>query len=172
MTPTMPIRLGHNLLLTAALLGPTPAAAGEPVVPNRLIRDGPIRPVSACLDPQRARSWVLLDSNTLYVDAGRRRYLLQLDMSCPELAQARSLSFRTGGGIGRICGHQGEHVQVDSAASWIRACRIGGVHIIPRSVPRLLTSQHVTTLRTRDDFFDPRRGDESPSYDVSRRRSD
>lgn len=168
----MPRHPGLFLLLSAALMGATSAVAGDPVATERPSQHGPIKKLSACLDPQRARSWALLDSNTLYVDAGRRRYLLQLDTSCPELAQARSLSFLSAGGVGRICGNRGEQLRVDPAASALRDCRIGSVHILPHSAPRIQTSHHFTSLGARESFFEARRGGESPSYDVSRRSGD
>jgi hypothetical protein len=67
---------------------------------------GPLRPVSECLDPDRARSWHLIDSDEILVDAGRRRFHLQLSFACPELGYNHTVGFRSGNGVGRICGHQ------------------------------------------------------------------
>jgi len=132
-------------------------------------RSGPIQPASECLDPERARSWSLLESDVLYVDAGRRRYLIELHMGCPELGYAKSLSFRTAGGVGRICGYAGEWVVADTGMNPGRTCRISKVHIIPRSAPRIQTQQRFIQARAGVGFFDSRRGDETTSFDASRR---
>ena len=70
----------------------------------------PLRPMSACLDPARARSWHLIDSDEILVDAGRQRFHLALEPSCPELAYTDSVGFRPGTGVGRICGNAGDTV--------------------------------------------------------------
>ena len=70
----------------------------------------PLRPMSACLDPDRARSWHLVDSDEILVDAGRKRFHLRLAASCPELSFNHTVAFRSGDGIGRICGSTGDTV--------------------------------------------------------------
>lgn len=70
----------------------------------------PLRPVSECLDPDRARSWQMLDSNRLLVDAGRRHYLIELAWSCPELGTHADLVFRSHNAGGRVCGDIGDSI--------------------------------------------------------------
>lgn len=72
----------------------------------------PLRPLSECLDPNRARSWYLIDSDEILVDAGRKHFHLQLAPSCPELAFTDTVGFHAGDGIGRICGHATDTVVV------------------------------------------------------------
>jgi hypothetical protein len=81
-----------SLWLLAALAA-TPAVAAEP-----------LRPMSACLDPNRARSWQLIDSDEILVDAGRQKFHLTLTPACIDLSYAQVIGFRSGDGIGRVCG--------------------------------------------------------------------
>lgn len=103
-----------SLLLLMALSGS--AAAHEP-----------LRPMSECLDPDRARGWHLIDSDELLVDAGRKKYHLELTHSCPDLAFAMTVGFRSGDGIGRICGSAGDTVLMRKRSLVDIPCRIGKV---------------------------------------------
>lgn len=82
-------------------------------VPSASASEGyaPIHPAQSCLDPSRARSWTLLDSSRLLVDAGRHQYLFELAWSCPELATEPNLRFSTRSPHGRICGAIGDRVR-------------------------------------------------------------
>ena len=84
----------------------------------------PLRPMSACLDPGHARSWHLIDNDEILVDAGRKRFHLQLATSCPELAFNHTVGFRSGDGIGRICGSAGDTVVVPRHSPIGIPCRI------------------------------------------------
>jgi hypothetical protein len=84
----------------------------------------PLRPVSECLDPDRARGWHLVDSDEILVDAGRKRFHLQLSPSCPELAFTDTVGFRSGDGIGRICGSAGDTVVAARHSPIGLPCRI------------------------------------------------
>lgn len=100
-----------RLLMLAVLAAP--AAAQEP-----------LRPMSECLDPDRARAWHLVDSDEILVDAGRRKYHLDLQPSCPELGFAVSIGFRSGDGVGRICGSPGDRVVFERRSPVHVPCRI------------------------------------------------
>ena len=104
-----------SLLLLAALAA-VPAAADEP-----------LRPMSACLDPDRARSWHLIDSDELLVDAGRQKFHLQLQATCPELNYTHTVGFRSGDGIGRICGSPLDTVVFRNRSPIDIPCRIARV---------------------------------------------
>lgn len=82
------------------------------------------RPLSACLDPTRARSWHHIDSDEILVDAGRQRFHLRLATSCPELDYNHTLVFRSGHGIGRICGNSGDRVLFQQSDTRHFPCRI------------------------------------------------
>lgn len=100
-----------SLLLLAMLAAP--AAAAEP-----------LRPMSECLDPDRARAWHLIDSDEILVDAGRRKFHLELQPSCPELGFAIAIGFRSGDGIGRICGSPADRVVFERRSPVEVPCRI------------------------------------------------
>lgn len=105
----------------------------------------PLRPVSECLDPDRARSWHMIDSDELLVDAGRKRFHLQLATTCPELAFNHTVGFRSGDGVGRICGSPGDTVIVARPTPIGYPCRI----------------EKVTPL-TKEQFAERMSGDDKP----------
>lgn len=86
-------------------------------------------PMEQCLDPDRARSWVMIDSDELLVDAGRNRYHLQLQLSCPELGTAIELVFR-GGGLGRLCGSAFDAVVPLSRSGRRMPCAVAQVTVL------------------------------------------
>lgn len=109
-------------LLTATLGAMTAPAAGSD-------RHAPLRPVSECLDPDRARGWVLVSSDELLVDAGRRHYRIMLSYACPGLATSPQLAFEAGA-VGRVCGDVGEAVRPLDRLAGGRACDIARVEQI------------------------------------------
>ena len=93
----------------------------------------PLRPLAECLDPMRARSFLLVDGDRLLVDAGRRHYLIELRWSCPSLYSASALDFRSRNPAGRICGDIEEQVSAaGSPALQLDRCRIAKVIRISR----------------------------------------
>lgn len=93
----------------------------------------PLRPLSECLDPSRARAFMLVDGDRLLVDAGRRHYLIELRWSCPSLYNAASLDFRSRNAAGRICGDIEEQVSAPAnPALHLDRCRIAKVTRITR----------------------------------------
>lgn len=88
----------------------------------------PLRPLSACLAPDRARSWHLIDGSRLLVDTGRRHYLLELSWSCNELATHRAITFTSRNPGNRICGDIGDAVQPREGGNGVLArCDISRV---------------------------------------------
>ncbi len=64
-----------------------------------------------CFDPNRATGWQLIDGNRLRVDLRRRgKVELTLATSCPELERASAVAFRSGLGVGAVCGNAGDRV--------------------------------------------------------------
>lgn len=123
--PALPLLL-IALPLLAACAGDGKPASG----PGRAMLQG-----TACLDPDLARSWHYLDSDSLLVDAGRRKYRIQVGDICTELALAPVIAFK-GSGIGdHICGHVGEQVLVRS-----RNCRIDGIELLDEEAWRQATA--------------------------------
>lgn len=108
-----------SLLVLLATAGPAAsgdAAEGPPRTPLRGLD---------CLDPDQVRQWDLQADDTLLVDAGRRKYRVQVEPACVELGHAGSLRFIAAGGAGRVCGHLGDAVQVPG-----RSCRIDRIEIL------------------------------------------
>lgn len=68
---------------------------------------------SYCFSPAAVRGWQA-DGHELVVqtaprrNGGKRQYRVALVSSCPELAWADAVEFRSGVGIGMICGHAGD----------------------------------------------------------------
>lgn len=93
----------------------------------------PLRPLGECLDPMRARAFLLVDGDRLLVDAGRRHYLIELRWNCPALYNASALDFRSRNPAGRICGDIEEQVSAaGSPALQMDRCRIAKVTRISR----------------------------------------
>lgn len=125
------VSLGLALVAVAAP-GPSAAAEGTP--------GNPLRPLSECLDPAQARRWAIVDPDKIVVDAGRRRFLIQLDAKCPDLHWTQLLQFRTAGGSSRLCGHAFEAVLPDARGGVSIPCTVRSITSIDRERYRALTS--------------------------------
>lgn len=101
-----------SLLLLVALAA-VPAAAQEP-----------LRPMSACLDPDRSRGWHLIDSDEILVDAGRQKFHLTLAPACTDLNYTHAIAFRSGDGFGRVCGGPLDTLEMPGRALIGVPCRI------------------------------------------------
>ena len=101
----------HACPILLALLAPLALAACATGPTEPLATKATLHP-SECLDPSRARSWTDVDSNTLLVDTGQRKYRVNLATSCFAVGMSPDLLFGGGGFGGRICGHVGEYVVV------------------------------------------------------------
>jgi len=119
----------------------------------------PSRPLSSCLDPNRARSWHHIDSDEILVDAGRQRFHLRLATSCPELDYNHTLVFRSGHGVGRICGNSGDTLLFSQRDARHFPCRIVEVNSLSKDDYRVLLNHHkpqqgVVEVRNPDDKGD------------------
>lgn len=56
-----------------------------------------------CLDSDRVRNWVVLDDQTLLLDAGRKKYRVDLMSYCVNLSISPVLRFKGDPTSGRIC---------------------------------------------------------------------
>ncbi len=127
LAPTLALVIALPVLASDATAPEAPAAKGAdstaPAAP-RLLR-GP-----DCLDPEAVRSWFLASSDTLMVDAGRRKYRLTVHPSCVELGNANALRLR-GGPVGtRVCGSVTDAVQTVGVAGGNRSCRIHAIALV------------------------------------------
>lgn len=84
-----------------------------------------------CLDPAHVRGWSLLPGDQVLVDAGKRRFVIELVAACPGLEHNPFLGFvsqRTGS---RVCGVRGDQlVPHGSAAGGRPPCPIGRLRVV------------------------------------------
>ena len=81
-----------------------------------------------CLDPTLARSWIDLDDRTLLVDAGRRKYRLEITPACTALSYSPWLGFKGDPVSGRVCGIIG-----DSIVTRDYSCRIERMELLDKA---------------------------------------
>jgi hypothetical protein len=131
--------LGFTLAALLAALSLPRAASAED---ERVTIYAPLRTLADCLDPDRARSWHMIDSDEVLVDAGRKRFHLQLQFSCPELGYEHSIVFRAGTAIGRLCGHPGDAIVTAEARGRRTSCPVANVTLLDREeYESLITAQ-------------------------------
>lgn len=118
--------LAPTLLLGLAAIGCAGGPASKDSAPTAR------GPLADCLDPNRARGWVMVDGDQLLVDAGRHFYRIELSFSCPELANSQQLYFKPSNGIGRVCGNAGDAVFGDSRTRLGPGCQIAKLVPISR----------------------------------------
>lgn len=132
-------------VVTAAVAAPTHAqqaqADSDGDDAGRKSSYQPLRPLSRCLIPQRVRDWAYVADNRILVNAGRRKYRIDLSYGCPALAFGTFIHFDPGPGVGRLCGHINEAVVVRGsrcnvariveidAETWTEATRQPGVSL-------------------------------------------
>ena len=107
------------------LLATAPALAADPAA-----GDPPRRTLSGadCLDPDRARSWTYVDAGELLVDAGKRKYRIDMREVCPELGTTSAVAFGGDGISQRVCGHVGDRIVTRE-----RSCRIDRIELIDKA---------------------------------------
>ena len=57
-----------------------------------------------CFDSQRVRNWIVIDDETLLIDAGRKKYRMYLRDSCSSMSTSATLRFKGDPISGRVCG--------------------------------------------------------------------
>jgi len=99
------MRFIAGFLLTSSILLAFPAAAQAEK--------------RTCLDSNRVRNWVVIDDETLLLDAGQKKYRVSLQQSCFNLGTSATLQFKGDPITGRICSGtldaiktQGEQCQI------------------------------------------------------------
>lgn len=132
-------------LLLVAPLSLTGAAAPADTASSRTVLRGP-----DCLDPDFVRGWHTASDGSLFVDAGRRKYRLQVDPTCIELGHSAGIRFRTGGVPSRVCGHIGDAVLVRG-----RSCRIDRIELVDAGTWRDSQAWTRTTVTAGAGSADP-----------------
>ena len=91
-----------------------------------------------CLYPQDVRTWHNSQDGALFVDAGRRKYRVDLWNECRDTLGV-SLVFRGDGITGRVCGNPGDKVITGSVGSRGTECGIRDVRVIDDETYALAT---------------------------------
>lgn len=105
---------------------------------------------AGCLYPQDVRTWHNTNDGALFVDAGRRKYRVDLWSECRDNLGV-SLAFKGDSITGRVCGNAGDKVITGSVSSTREECRIRAVRIIDDETYALGTG---TPLKGGDDASD------------------
>lgn len=90
----------------------------------------------ACVDPDWIRSWDQTDTTTLAIDAGRRFYVMDVEV-CPALDFNIALGFHSRAVNGEICGGLGDELLTRDGR-----CRVISVREIDRADYDLLTERN------------------------------
>lgn len=91
-----------------------------------------------CLYPQDVRTWHNTQDGALFVDAGRRKYRVDLWGECRDNLGV-SLAFRGDSITGRVCGNPGDKVLTGGVGSRQAECGIRDVRIIDDETYALAT---------------------------------
>lgn len=79
-----------------------------------------------CFDSQRVRNWIVIDEETLLIDAGRKKYRMHLRDSCSSMSTSATLRFKGDPISGRVCG------SLDAINVEGEYCRISRIEEIDR----------------------------------------
>ncbi len=109
------MRLLLILLLSSSISLALPATAGAKS--------------NTCLDSSRVRAWVIIDDETLLLDAGRKKYRVSLQQSCFNLSTSPTLQFKGDPISGRICGSSLDAIRIPG-----EQCRISKIEKIDKQI--------------------------------------
>ena len=79
-----------------------------------------------CFDSQRVRNWIVIDDETLLIDAGRKKYRMHLRDSCSSMGTSSTLRFKGDPISGRVCG------SLDAINVEGELCRISSIEEIDK----------------------------------------
>ena len=140
--------LAFKTALLALLAVPAASSVAVPVQPvePRFLRG------SECLDPAFARSFATIDYNTLVVDAGRYRYLIQTG-ACWGLDYTNIINFRGDPISRRVCGGTFDAILVRNEPP----CRIERMSLIDKQQYDEALDRRKAWLRERKEANKARR---------------
>ncbi len=84
------------LIFSMSLATPLAAQSGKP----------------ACVDSSRVRNWIVINDETLLLDAGRKKYRVNLQHACFNLGSSPALQFKGDPISGRVCGSSLDAIRV------------------------------------------------------------
>ena len=67
---------------------------------------------ATCVDSSRVRNWIVVNDETLLLDAGRKKYRMNLRQSCFNLDTSPTLQFKGDPISGRVCGSSLDAIRV------------------------------------------------------------
>jgi hypothetical protein len=82
-----------------------------------------------CVDSSRVRNWIVVNDETLLLDAGRRKYRVTLRQSCFNLSTSPTLQFKADPISGRVCGSSLDAIRVQG-----EQCQISSIEEIDKQV--------------------------------------
>ncbi len=85
------------LIFSISLATPLAAQSGKP----------------ACVDSSRVRNWIVINDETLLLDAGRKKYRVNLQHACFNLGSSPTLQFKGDPISGRVCGSSLDAIRVE-----------------------------------------------------------
>lgn len=80
-----------------------------------------------CLDSSRVRNWIVVNDETLLLDAGSNKYRVSLQQSCFNLSTSPTLQFKGDQITGRICGSSLDAIRIPG-----EQCRISKIEKIDK----------------------------------------
>ena len=80
-----------------------------------------------CVDSSRVRNWIVVNDETLLLDAGRKKYRVNLQNSCFNLGTSPTLQFKGDPISGRVCGSSLDAIRVQG-----EQCRISKIEEIDK----------------------------------------
>ena len=124
------MRLLLILLLSSSISLAIPATAGTKS--------------NTCLDSSRVRAWVVVNDETLLLDAGRNKYRVSLQQSCFNLSTSPTLQFKGDPIIGRICGSSLDAIRIQG-----EQCRISKIEKIDKQIYRDAQNKKKLSLKVK-----------------------
>jgi len=97
-----------------------------------------------CLDSNRVRNWIAINDETLLLDAGRKKYRVNLQQSCFNLSSSPTLQFKGDPITGRICGSTLDAIRVQG-----EQCRISSIKEIDKQSFNEAQNKKKLTLKLR-----------------------
>ncbi len=114
---------------------------------STLSLSGPLAAQAAkheCLDSNRVRNWIVINDETLLLDAGRKKYRVNLQQSCFNLSSSPTLQFKGDPITGRICGSTLDAIRVQG-----EQCRISSIMEIDKQSFNDAQNKNKLTLKMR-----------------------
>lgn len=107
------------------------------------------RPRNTCLDSSRVRNWIVVNDETLLLDAGQKKYRVTLRNTCFNLDVSPTLQFK-GDLNGRICGGSLDAIRVQR-----EQCRISSIEEIDKQTFKDAQSKKKLSMKVKKSDSDP-----------------